>query len=478
MDILRPPPGQQDDEAPPPPRNRFLRFVFAALFLVIGMLIFFVGGLVVRNPELPNFLLDQIVRRFQGETSSEVSTNPSGHGARIKTSETPPPAPTTAEEYLSLMNYDENILSPDERTIVSILNEMVPEVLVGSAPTERFSQEIFPALQNLKPGDDVTKLRSTVQECRDLVSKYVRHCQDGAVLVEAKLTGTGLTPSMAHDIAEAFSRRPLTNGTLYWPDEFNKACDAAVRLVDILSKNPAQWKRGGDGQLFFLNQALFDQYNATSKDLNTALRKATYGSGADKLPSFLPRTVNECLGLTNYSEDTLPPKERAVASVLNQTISQLSDAGLTQWSSHLGEQYNNQVATGLNALKPGGDDTKIRNVIAEFREKANAKIKFYQELPEQLAAKLIAAGIPASLAHETAETFAERVGARKNISWAVGVNLLCDNVTKMLDLLKKDSSKWKRNSEGQLLSSSQAFIDQLNAITRDLNSAMKTLNGG
>jgi hypothetical protein len=48
----------------------------------------------------------------------------------------------------------------------------------------------------------------------------------------------------------------------------------------------------------------------------------------------------------------------------------------------------------------------------------------------------------------------------------------------MLDLLKKDSSKWKRNSEGQLLSSSQTFIDQLNAISRDLNSAMKTLNGG
>jgi hypothetical protein len=53
MEILRPPPGHQDDEAPPPPRNRFTRLAFAILFLVIGMVVFFIGGLVVRNPELP-----------------------------------------------------------------------------------------------------------------------------------------------------------------------------------------------------------------------------------------------------------------------------------------------------------------------------------------------------------------------------------------------------------------------------------------
>ena len=221
MDILRPPPGHQDDEAPPPRRNPFIRLVFAVLFLVIGMVVFFIGGLVVRNPELPNYVLDQIVRHFRGSANAGIRVNPV---AKI----TPPPSPTTAEEYIDLLNYDENDLSPSERAIASILIQMVRYVLVGGPPTERFKQDIFPVLNNLKPGDDVSGMQTAVQECRDLVSKYVRHCQDGAVLVEAKLTGADLAPSMAHDVAVAFARRPLTNGTLYWPDEFNKACDDAT----------------------------------------------------------------------------------------------------------------------------------------------------------------------------------------------------------------------------------------------------------
>ena len=63
--------------------------------------------------------------------------------------------------------------------------------------------------------------------------------------MEGKLTAAGVAPAMAKEIAEAFARRPLTYGTLYWPDEFNKACDDVTALVDILAKNPASWKRDG-----------------------------------------------------------------------------------------------------------------------------------------------------------------------------------------------------------------------------------------
>jgi hypothetical protein len=478
MDILRPPPGQEGDEAPPPSRNRFARFVFAILFLVIGMVIFFVGGLVVRNPELPNYLLDQIVRRFQGAPPSGVRMNAPDHTATTKTSQTPPPAPTTAEGYVDLMNYDESMLSPNERTVASVLTQMVPYVLVGSAPTERFTQEIFPALQALKPGDDVTKIRTIVQECRDLVSKYIRHCQDGAVQVEAKLSGTGLTAAMAHDVAQAFARRPLTNGTLYWPDEFNKACDDADTLIDLLAKNPSKWKRVADGQLSFTSPALIDQFNATSKDLNTALRRATYGSAADKLPSFLPRTVNECLNLMNYDEKTLPPGERAVASVLNQTTTDVSGTGMARWSSRLAQLFNEKIAPGLRNLQPGGDVSQIENAVSECREKASATIKFYQGFTEHLASQLIAAGIPDSLAQQTAETFAQQAHASQNISWASNVNLACKSVSTLVDLFSKNPSKWKRNAQGQVQFANQALVEQFKSADRALNSAIKAINGG
>ena len=164
--------------------------------------------------------------------------------------------------------------------------------------------------------------------------------------------------------------------------------------------------------------------------------------------------------------------------MLNQTTAQLRETGISRWSSHLGDLFNNQIATGLNALKPADDDTKVRNAIAECHEKANATIKFYRDLPEQLAAKLIAAGIPAALAHQTAESFAQRAGAQQNLAWATNANLACNSVTKLVDLLIKNPSKWKRDSEGQVRSTNQGFIDQLEAANRELHSAVKAINGG
>lgn len=132
---------------------------------------------------------------------------------------------------------------------------------------------------------------------------------------------------------------------------------------------------------------------------------------------------------------------------------------------------------GLRGLQPGGDDTKVRSALAESREKANATIKFYQNLPEDLSAQLIAAGVPASIAHQTAEAFAQLADARRNISWAADVNLTCNSVTRLLDLLSKNSSKWKRASNGDVLFTTQALADQYNAVNRDLDSALKALNG-
>ena len=130
MEILRPPLGHRDEEAPPPPRNRFIRFVFAVLFLVIGAAVFFAGGVVVRNPELPNYLLDRIVRGFHGAASGRTAT---GKGV-VSSAENlkPPPPPTTPEQYLNLMSYDENSLPSDERAVASVLNQTVVHLEAAS----------------------------------------------------------------------------------------------------------------------------------------------------------------------------------------------------------------------------------------------------------------------------------------------------------------------------------------------------------
>ena len=78
-------------------RSGPIRFFVFALFLVGEMAISFIGGLIIRNPWLPNYLVDRISGR-----APQVATE------KVKL----PPHPSTATEYLNLMNYDEKTLPP------------------------------------------------------------------------------------------------------------------------------------------------------------------------------------------------------------------------------------------------------------------------------------------------------------------------------------------------------------------------------
>lgn len=77
---------------------------------------------------------------------------------------------------------------------------------------------------------------------------------------------------MAHQVADAFGRRPLTDGHLYWPDEIIKICDSAATLVDLLSQNPSKWKLNGEKHLLFATQALSDKFQSAVRDFNAALK--------------------------------------------------------------------------------------------------------------------------------------------------------------------------------------------------------------
>jgi hypothetical protein len=173
-----------------------------------------------------------------------------------------------------------------------------------------------------------------------------------------------------------------------------------------------------------------------------------------------------------------PPDERASASVLNQTVVHLEAASFARSSPEIAQLFSKQIIPGIGKLQPAGSTSDIRDAIEKCRVKANTILQFYQELPEQLAQKLIAVGVPASLAHQTGEFFAKRARSEPNISSAAEVNQACNSVTILVDLLSKNPSKWKRNSDGNVLFTNKSLYDQFNAATQDLNSAIKALNGG
>jgi hypothetical protein len=116
------------------------------------MTVSFTGGLIVGNPWLPNYLVDRIKGRSQGIANANVKA---------------PPAPSTAVEYLNLMNYDEKALTPAERSVAAILNDTVAHLDLRKPPFQIFSEQVLPKIETVQPGEDLTKIRAAVQQCQD-----------------------------------------------------------------------------------------------------------------------------------------------------------------------------------------------------------------------------------------------------------------------------------------------------------------------
>jgi len=83
-------------------------------------------------------------------------------------------------------------------------------------------------------------------------------------------------PSLAHQTGELFAKRARAEENISGAAELNLTCKSFTTLIDILSKNPSKWKRASNGNVLFTAKDLAEQYNAASRDLNSAI-KALYG---------------------------------------------------------------------------------------------------------------------------------------------------------------------------------------------------------
>jgi CHASE3 domain sensor protein len=243
-------------------RGRSLRFLVLAVILIGEITVSFTGGLIVRNPWLPNYLVDRVSGHNQGVATENVK---------------PPPPPGTAIEYLNLMNYDVKVLTPAERTVASILNDAVAHLDMRKPPFQIFSQQILPKIETVQPGEDLTKVRAAVQQCQDIANSAVHYYQDLSEQLTAKLTAAGVPAATAHETAETFAKWAQAVGNVPWPIEVNKACTSITTLLDVLSENSTEWTRQSDGHLLFTSQQLLNQYNAATTDLNAAIKAINGG---------------------------------------------------------------------------------------------------------------------------------------------------------------------------------------------------------
>jgi hypothetical protein len=243
-------------------RSKSFHSLFIGLILIGEVTVSFTGGLIVRNPWLPNYLVDRVNGRSQVVANQTIK---------------PPPPPSAAIEYVNLMNYDEKALTPAERSVASILNDAVAHLDIGKPPFLIFSEQILPKIETVQPGENLVKIRAAVQQCQDIADSAVHYYEEVSEQLTIKLKAAGLPAVTAQETAQTFAQWAQDVGKVPWPTEVNKACASITTLLDVLSKNSSQWTRQTDGHLLFTNQQLLDQYNAATTELNAAIKTINGG---------------------------------------------------------------------------------------------------------------------------------------------------------------------------------------------------------
>jgi hypothetical protein len=189
-------------------------------------------------------------------------------------------------------------------------------------------------------------------------------------------------------------------------------------------------------------------------------------------PPPAPNTAIEYLNLMNYDEKALTPAERAVATILNDAVAHL------EIRKPPFQIFREQILPRIETVQPAQDLTQIRAAIQKCQDCADSALQYYNDLSAQLTDKLKAAGVPAAIAHETAQTFSQWAQEVGKVPWPTEVNKACGSITTLLDVLSANSSQWTRQSDGHLLFTSQPLLDRYNAATTDLNAAINAINGG
>ena len=243
------------------PDDRQRVFWIYVLILSGGVVFFFLGGLLMRNPNLPSYLYSRVTSWLRDESNTSSSR-------RV------PPPPKTAADYLELTHYDVRVLPPDQQGVALALADAT-----GNAAAV---QDRLTALeQNVR--NDLPTLRSA-----DALSAYAKVKPAAATLLQAanqqkvffqsletKLTQqferSGLHEDLAKQIAALFYQGTPGQKAMDQADKAEKLASELLAIANLLSETPNKWRVSSDGGIHAQDKKLDDEYRAHHEALMSVI---------------------------------------------------------------------------------------------------------------------------------------------------------------------------------------------------------------
>jgi len=245
---------------PEQPDDRHRVFWIYVLILGAGVVFFFLGGLLMRNPQLPSYLYSRITSWLQNES------NPSS-------SRGPPAPPKTAKDYLELTHYDLRVLPADQRGVALALADAIGNAAAVQDRLTALEQNVRNDLPTLKSANAVSayaKMKPAAATLLEAANQQKVFFQSLETKLTQQFERSGIHEDLAKQIASLFYQGTPGQKAVDQATKSEKLASELLAITNLLAETPNKWRVSSDGTISSQDKKLEEEYREHREALISA----------------------------------------------------------------------------------------------------------------------------------------------------------------------------------------------------------------
>jgi hypothetical protein len=236
-------------------------FWIYVLVLGSGTMLFFLGGLMLRNPNLPSYLYSQVNSWWKNENDSSSHLRPSA-------------SPKSAGDYLALTHYDVRALPPDQRAIALALADAIGNAAALQDRLAALEQLVRNDLASLKSANAISvyaKINPEATKLLNAANQQKLFFENLESTLTGQLANNGVRQEIARQVASLFYESTRGQKAVDQAAKSDQLATEILAIANLLEETPSKWRVSSDGTIHSPDKKLDEEFQAHAAAVRAAI---------------------------------------------------------------------------------------------------------------------------------------------------------------------------------------------------------------
>ena len=253
-------------ERPERPADGHKIFWIYVVILGAGVVVFFLGGLFMRNPNLPSDVYSRLASWLKNESNSSSGTPVSR----------PLASPQTAEDYLELTHNDVKVLPADQRGVALALTDAIGNAAAVQDRLSALEQNVQNNLPTLKSANALSayaKIKPAAAKLLEAANQQKLFFQSLEVKLAEQFERSGLHEDLAKQVAALFYQSTPGQKAVDQAVKSEKLASELLAIANLLAETPNKWHVSSDGTITSKDKKLAEEYREHREALTSVISR-------------------------------------------------------------------------------------------------------------------------------------------------------------------------------------------------------------